>query len=500
MLILLFVILSSPLILFLLFDKFKLNGKHEPPLRPPPGPKGLPFIGNLHQYDFAAPHEYFAKLGKVYGPIVGLTLGQKPFVVVQSAELAKEVMQTQDLNFCSRPIFVGSRKLGYNGLDISFTPYGEYFREVKKLASFNLLSSKRVESFAPIRREQVSRLIDKVSLLSSSSSQVVNLSELILSFGCSNFCKLAFGMRYEEDEGKFDEILKELQGLFVGFFYANYIPYLGWLDKLTGQVSKSERGFKVMDNFFDELIRDHLDPNRPKTEPEDFMDVLLRLKKQRSSSFELTFDHIKAILMIFFAAGKDTSMAMIVWAMTELVKNPESLKKVQEEIRNVGQNKGYIGEDDLKKLEYFKAVVKETFRLHPAVPSLIIRESIRKATLNGYDIKPKTLVYVNVWGIGRDPALWEDPEVFKPERFMGSSIDFRGQDFELTPFGAGRRICPGLALGVANLELPLANLLYSFDWELPIGLKAEDIDTKVIPGITMHRKNPLCLVAKKFPA
>ncbi|XP_074306943.1 cytochrome P450 71A1-like [Silene latifolia] len=500
MLILLFVIVSSPFIFVLLFHKFKLNGKHEPPLRPPPGPKGLPFIGNLHQYDIAAPHEYFANLGKVYGPVVGLTFGQVPVVLVQSAEMAKEVMKTQDLNFCSRPILAGSRRLGYNGSDITFVPYGEYLREVKKLAVAHLLSSKRVESFVPIRRDEVSRLIHKVSLLSS-TSQVVNLSELLMSYGCSNICRIAFGKRYEEDDGpgsKFYAILIEMQALFVGFFYADYFPYLGWLDKLSGQFSKLERVFKKMDNFYDEQIRDHLDPNRPKPEQEDIIDVLLQLKKESSVAFDLTFDRIKAILMVVFAAGTDTSTAMVVWAMMELVKNPESLKKVQEEIRNVAPKNGCICEDDLQKLEYFKAVVKETFRLHPATPLLVVRESIRKATLNGYDIKPKSLVHVNVWAIGRDPESWEDPEAFKPERFMGSSIDFRGQDFELAPFGAGRRICPGLALGVANLELPLANLLYSFDWELPIGLRTEDIDTDVLPGVTMHKKNPLCLVAKKF--
>ncbi|XP_074297365.1 5-OH-xanthotoxin synthase-like [Silene latifolia] len=499
MLILLFAIVFPPLTFLLLLHKLK---KHEPPLRSPPGPKGLPFIGNLHQYDVATPHEYFANLGKVYGPLSVDTWTKIPVVVVQSTEMAKEVMKTQDLNFCSRPTLVGMHRLSYNGLDIAFAPYSDYFREVKKISVVHLLSSKRVESFAPIRRDEVSRLIHKVSLLSS-TSQVVNLGELLMSYGSSNISRIAFGKRYEEDEGprsKFHGLLNEMQALFVGFFYADYFPYLAWLDKLTGQFSKLEKVFKNMDKFYDELISDHLDPNRPKTGHEDIIDVLLQLKKQRSFAFELTFDHIKAILMNIFVAGTDTSTAMVEWAMTELVKNPESLKRVQEEIRNVAQNKGCVCDEDLQKLEYFKAVIKETFRLHPAAPLLVIRETIRKATLNGYDIKPKTLVHVNVWAIGRDPELWEDPEEFKPERFMGSSVDFRGQDFELASFGAGRRICPGLALGVANLELALANLLYSFSWELPIGSRTEDIDTEVLPGITMHKKNPLCLVAKKFPA
>jgi len=198
-------------------------------------------------------------------------------------------------------------------------------------------------------------------------------------------------------------------------------------------------------------------------------------------------------------AGTDTSAAMVVWAMTELIKNPDVMWKVQDELRSLIPNKNFIDEGDLSKLTYLKAVVKETLRFHPAAPLLIVREAIEKCSLQGYDILAKSLVLVNVWAIGRDPEIWNNPETFMPERFLGSSIDFKGQDFELIPFGAGRRMCPGMLIGIANLELALANLLYSFDWELPTGVAKEDIDTDVIPGITMHKKNPLCLVAKKSP-
>ena len=198
------------------------------------------------------------------------------------------------------------------------------------------------------------------------------------------------------------------------------------------------------------------------------------------------------------SAGTDTSAAMVVWAMTELLKNPTIMKKAQDELRSVIPDKTFIEEDDIVKLEYLKAIVKETFRFHPPAPLLLVRESLNKCTIQGYDILPKTLVFVNAWAIGRDPRLWKDPETFLPERFQESSINFRGRDFELIPFGAGRKMCPGMHHGVANIEMALANLLYSFDWELPAGMNKEDIDTDVIPGITMHKKNPLCLVAKKF--
>lgn len=207
---------------------------------------------------------------------------------------------------------------------------------------------------------------------------------------------------------------------------------------------------------------------------------------------------VKFLLQNIFIASTDTSSAMVIWAMTELIKHPNKMKKVQEELRNAMRNKDhhYINGSDLKELEYFKAVVKEAFRLHPASPLLIVHETIRKTTIQGYDILPKTLVYVNAWTIGRDPKSWKDPESFMPERFLGSSIDFIGCDFELIPFGAGRRICPGIHLGIAAMEIALANLLHFFDWELPTGLEREDIDTDPIPGIATQKKTPLCLVAK----
>lgn len=184
--------------------------------------------------------------------------------------------------------------------------------------------------------------------------------------------------------------------------------------------------------------------------------------------------------------------------MTELVKNSGAMKKVQEELRSAIKHKGYIENEDLTELEYFKAVVKETFRLHPPTPLLVVREAIDKTRIEGYDILPKSLVYVNAWAIGRDHESWNDPEEFVPERFLGSSIDYKGNDFELIPFGAGRRFCPGMNLGVATVELALANLLHSFDWELPQGFKKEDIDTNSTPGVATHKKVPLCLVAREI--
>ncbi|KAJ8446287.1 hypothetical protein Cgig2_005818 [Carnegiea gigantea] len=470
-------------VLSLIFLTLPNLRKHEK-LHLPPGPKGLPLIGNIHQFDPLTPHLYLSKLAKTYGPILSLKFGCRSAVVVQSASLAKEVMKTQDHNFCTRPPLTGMQKLSYNGLDIAFASYGEYFREIRKICVVHLLSSKKVQSSAPIRREEVSRMIQKISSLSS-ASEVVNLSDLLTTLSGSIICRIAFGKR-------FLRLLNEAQIMLATVFFADYFPFIGgWLDKLTGSSSRLERAFNDLDEFYNKIINDHLDPNKPQSDNEDIVDVLLQFRNERCFSFHLTLDHIKAVLMNIILAGTDTSVAMVVWVMTELLKNPTIMKKAQDELRTVIRDKRLIEEDDIVKLEYLKAIVKETFRLHPAAPLLIVRETLNKCTMQDYDILPKTLMFVNVWKISRDPEFWKDPEIFMPERFFESSIDFRGQDFE-------KENVPGMLHGLANIEMALANLLYFFDWELPVGMKKEDIDTDLIPGITMQKKNPLCLVAKKF--
>ena len=182
--------------------------------------------------------------------------------------------------------------------------------------------------------------------------------------------------------------------------------------------------------------------------------------------------------------------------------NPRVMKKVQSEIRTCVGRKPKVDRDDIAKLEYLKMVIKETFRMHPPGPLLIPHRTRRQIQINDdgckYDVFPETTILVNVFAIGRDPNSWKNPDEFYPERFEGSDIDFRGQHFELLPFGSGRRICPGISMGVPTMEFALANLLYCFDWELPMGMKTQDIDMEETGGITTYRKTPLFLVPIKY--
>jgi cytochrome P450 len=195
-----------------------------------------------------------------------------------------------------------------------------------------------------------------------------------------------------------------------------------------------------------------------------------------------------------FTAGGETSSGAVLWGMSEMVKNPKVMEEAQSEVRRVFDKKGFVDETEFHQLVYLKSVIKETLRLHPSLPLLLPRESRERCKINGYEIPAKTRILVNAWAIGRDPRYWIEAESFKPERFANSLIDFNGTNFEYIPFGAGRRMCPGLAFGIPNVELPLAQLLYHFDWKLPNRMKNEELDMTESFGISVGRKHDLCLI------
>ncbi|KAK2452314.1 cytochrome P450 83B1 [Trifolium repens] len=499
--------------LFLIFILFIIHIHKRRTSSTPPGPKPLPIIGNLHQIDPSSPHHSLWQLSKQYGPIMYLHLGYIPTLVVSSSKMAKEVLQTHDLKFASRPSFLGVRKLSYNCLDLAFAPYSPHWKEMKKLCVLHLFSSQRVHSFRPIRENEVAQLIQKVSKYVG-NEKGVNLSETMMSFTNTLICKIALGKKYVFDYGEEVELgseergsrlqilLNEAQAMLTEFYFSDHFPLLGWVDRIKGTLWRLDKTFKELDLIYQRVIDDHMDnlarPKSKEQEVVDIIDILLQMMNDHSLSFELTIDHIKALLMNIFIAGTDTSTAIVVWTMTALMNNPRVMNKVQMEIRNLYKGKDFINEDDIEKLSYLKLVVKETMRLFPPSPLLVPRETIENCNIDGYEIKPKTLVYVNAWAIGRDPENWEDPEEFYPERFFTSSVDFKGKNFELIPFGSGRRMCPAMNMGMITVELSLANLIHSFDWKLPNDFDKEQVlDTQVKPGITMHKKIDLYLVPKK---
>ncbi|XP_012855748.1 PREDICTED: cytochrome P450 71A9-like [Erythranthe guttata] len=469
----------------------------------PPGPKKLPIIGNLHQLG-KLPHRTLRNLSKKYGNLMFLQLGFVPTIVISSADVAREVFKSHDLVFSGRPSLYGAKKISYDFGSISFAPYGEYWREIRKLVVLELMTAKRVQSFGNIRVDEVAQMMDRI-IYSQKNKNLVDLSSLAFLLSNNVVCRVALGTMGSVDENGngsvFQDVLGETQHLVGEFNVADYFPGLAWVNRFNGVDKRLEKNFQALDRFLDRVIQEHLDPVRIKPDVEDIIDVLLGIQKDsRHTWMALNHEHIKGVLLVdIFSAGTDTSATAIEWTMTELVRNPTVKQKVQQEVRQVAKGKTKVEETDLPKLAYLKLVIKESLRLHPPAPLMIPRETTEKCTIdNKYEIPAKTRVLFNASAIGMDPEYWENPERFWPDRFLNRQVDFRGQHFELLPFGAGRRGCPGINFSMPLVELALANLLFCFDWKLPEGMSAEDVDLEEAIGITMHKKIPLVLVTSSM--
>ncbi|PHT53784.1 Cytochrome 71A4 [Capsicum baccatum] len=467
----------------------------------PPSPRKLPIIGNLHQLG-SYPHRSLHKLSQKYGPVMLLHLGSKPMLVASSVDSARDILKTHDLIWATRPKSSIVDRLTYGSKDVGFSPFGEYWRQVRSIAVLHLLSSKRVQSFRGVREEEIANMIIKITQKCDSSSSVINLGDHLYSLTNNIICRAALGRIYNERGSEIDAraILEELLQLLGSFNVGDYIPWLEWVNKITGLDTKVDKLAKKLDAFLESVIEEHITRNKKKEcstgEAKDFVDFLLEIQNGKDTGFSLRRDSLKAILLDSFTAGTDTIYTTLDWTMAELLREPRAMKALQNEVRRLAQGKSEITEDDLKNMQYLRAVIKESLRLHPPNPLLIPRESMKDVKLlDYYHVPARTQAIVNVWAIGRDPLSWENPEEYRPERFLNSHIDVKGLNFEFIPFGAGRRGCPGSTFGIAVIELALARLVHKFNFALPQGIKPEDLDMTESIGITTRRKSPLLVVA-----
>ncbi|NP_001312355.1 cytochrome P450 71A6-like precursor [Nicotiana tabacum] len=487
-----FAVISFFLLLFFLFKSYLPSSKTKK--NSPPSPSKLPLIGHFHKLGLQ-PHRSLQKLSNEHGPMMMLQFGSVPVLIASSAEAASEIMKTQDLSFANKPISTIPSKLFFGPKDVAFTPYGDYWRNARSICMLQLLNNKRVQSFRKIREEETSLLLQRIR---ESPNSEVDLTELFVSMTNDIVCRVALGRKYcDGEEGrKFKSLLLEFVELLGVFNIGDYMPWLAWMNRFNGLNAKVDKVAKEFDAFLEDVIEEHGGNKKSDTEAEgaDFVDILLQVHKENKAGFQVEMDAIKAIIMDMFAAGTDTTSTLLEWTMNELLRNPKTLNKLRDEVRQVTQGKTEVTEDDLEKMPYLRAAVKESSRLHSPVP-LLPREAIKDAKVLGYDIAAGTQVLVCPWAISRDPNLWENPEEFQPERFLDTSIDYKGLHFELIPFGAGRRGCPGITFAKFVNELALARLMFHFDFSLPKGVKHEDLDVEEAAGITVRRKFPLLAVA-----
>ncbi|GAU34050.1 hypothetical protein TSUD_16380 [Trifolium subterraneum] len=428
--------------------KILKNKKGSPP-NLPPGPWKIPIIGHIHHLVTSTPHRKLRDLAKLHGPLMHLQLGEIFAIVVSSPEYAKEVLKTHDVIFASRPKIIALEILSYGFTNIGFAPYGNYWRQLRKICAMELLSQKRVSSFQPIREEVFTNLIKKIGSKQGSS---INVTQLVVSSTFTILSRCAFGDKCKDEE-EFASLGRG-ESIAGGFDIAELFPSAKWLQLVSGLRPKLLRLHRRIDKILENIIIEHKEANSKAGKEgqveaeEDLVDVLLKFQGGKDSDKDicLTNNNIKAVILDMFGGGGDTSGSTIVWAMAELVKDPRVMKKAQDEVREIFNTKGIVGEKYINELEYLKLVVKETLRLHPPAPLLVPRECGQACEINGYHIPINSKVIVNAWAIGRDPKYWNEPERFYPERFVGSSMDYNGTKFEYIPFGAGRRICPGITM------------------------------------------------------
>jgi cytochrome P450 len=380
---------------------------------------------------------------------------------------------------------------------------------MRKICVLELFTAKRIESFKHVREEEVSATIRSIWEKSEKGTIALNVSEAISTLTSNIIWRILAGQKFSDDElgandKGFRDLILEVSAAFGEFNIGDFIPYLDWLD-LQGIKRRLKKANKRFDAFSEKMVEDHVHhrmaaatSSGQEEAVKDFVDVLLEMAETYiNTQTKITRETIKAVIFDMFAGGMETTATTLEWAMSELLRHPRAMKRLQGEIELVVGQDRKVKESDLETMKYLNCVVKEALRLYPPLPLMIPHQSLEAVTVRGYDFPKKTMLLVNLWAIGRDPTVWgADVLEFKPERFMQQeNIDLTGQsDFQTLPFGSGRRGCPGTPMAIPMVELVLAQLVHVFDWRVE-GDPCQ-MDMKEACATTISRQVPLFAFAQ----
>ncbi|EOA25717.1 hypothetical protein CARUB_v10019068mg [Capsella rubella] len=497
----LLLLLISFLLTYLLLVAVKSRRRRSSPLLPgPPGPPGWPIIGNLLQIIGKAPHRSLADLSRVYGPVMSLRLGSLTTVVISSPDAAREVLKTLDHVFSGRTFSETVRPIGHHEVSIAWLPStSSRWRLWRKVLATKLFSRERHKATKAVRSKKAKELI----------TFIIERGERGFSVDIARACfvtslNVISNVVFSTDLGSYDsraslefqESLSRMMEIMGKPNLANYFPCLEFLDLQgirKGMKMCSERLFQVFQGLIDARIAGRSLQAKPRDASIiDLLDSLLDLIQEDGS---VDVNDIKHFLLDLFVAGTGTNSTTVEWALAELLRNPEAMANAKVEINFIVGPNRFVRDSNLLEFPYLQAVVTETLRLHPPSPFLIPRKAESDdAEILGYPIPENAQIVVNAWAIGRDPTVWENAERFEPERFLGRDIETIGKDFEMIPFGAGLRICPGISLALRIVPLMLASLIYSFEWH-PKNLKnmfvPEDFNMDETFGFTLHKTRPI---------
>ncbi|XP_076881777.1 cytochrome P450 93B2-like [Bidens hawaiensis] len=451
-----------------------LFSQRKPNHRLPPSPPSLPIIGHLHHLGPLI-HRSFQRLSTLYGPLIHIRLGSVSCVIADTPELAQELLQKNDLAFSNRKHTLAVDHVTY-GAAFAFAPYGPYWKFIKKISTVELLGIQNLGHFLPIRTSEIHELLRTLTV-KSKQNESVNMTNELLKISNNVICQMMMGILFSANKSEAEEVknlVQEVTTIFGELNVSDFIWFCRKLD-LQGFKKRYEDIRTRYDTLLEKIIsqREEMRRNEGKGKVgkgKDFLDLLLDVLEDEKAEIKITRNHIKALILDFITAGTNTSAVIMEWTLVELINNPKVMERAKQEIDTVVGNMRLVKESDAPNLHYIQAILKEAFRLHPPIP-MLIRKNENVSVKAGYDIPAGSILFVNNWSIGRNHKYWENPLEFKPERFLEggvlkTSLDIRGQNFQLLPFGSGRRSCPSINMATRQLPVMISALIQCFEWNV----------------------------------